>query len=538
MRPYSLFKIRRPIYILIIVNILFFTLLSLHIKPLDPSILIAGGGVIVLMVTSYIIIVKKQMGDQYIFLIMSMLVSLGIIMLYRLNPDYGFAQIKWYGLGIVLYFMSYILFQVIKNWDRYIYAYIAGSMLLFLITFTLGVSIKGSINWVRIGDFSFQPAEATKIFFVFFIAAYYKLRLSSDEALISPGHNAILSDNSTVPELQSQKQVHSNYDISDESKSGDKVGSGDEAKPGDGTKSGDKVKPGFEETEISIENKVVSSENSTNAMSSQLDDSNSISFQSDNHIKAGFSLRDFFKKCKTSDYRELIRNKQIIKNKYVFLAIIYLHLFLLLAQRELGMTILFYVVFISIFYIYEKDYRLLFYNIGALAVILVLSYFTLAHVRVRLTTWIDPWDQISGKGYQITQSLFAIAAGGFFGTGLGLGNPDYIPVVHTDFIFSAICEEMGLFGGMAVVLLYFILIYRGFKIALTIKETFKKIVALGITLIYGYQTFIIIGGVIKLIPLTGITLPFISYGGSSLISAFMAFGILQAISGGDSWVDA
>ncbi|HZK38190.1 MAG TPA: FtsW/RodA/SpoVE family cell cycle protein, partial [Clostridia bacterium] len=205
--------------------------------------------------------------------------------------------------------------------------------------------------------------------------------------------------------------------------------------------------------------------------------------------------------------------------------------------RELEMTILFYVVFISIFYIYEKDYKLLFCNIGALAIILVLSYFTLAHVRVRLTTWIDPWSQISGKGYQITQSLFAIAAGGFFGTGLGLGNPDYIPVVHTDFIFSAICEEMGLFGGMAVVLLYFILIYRGFKIALTIKETFKKIVALGITLIYGYQTFIIIGGVIKLIPLTGITLPFISYGGSSLISAFIAFGILQAISGGDSWAD-
>lgn len=526
MRLYGLFKIRRPIFILIIINILFFMLLSLHIKPLDPSILIAGGGVIVLIATSYIIIVKKQMGDQYIFLIMSMLVSLGIIMLYRLNPDYGFAQIKWYGLGIVLYFMSYILFRIIKNWDRYIYAYIAGSMLLFLITFTLGVSIKGSINWVRIGDFSFQPAEATKIFFVFFIAAYYKLRLSSDEALTFPEHKATLSDGSAISDFHLKKQANSDYDISDGAKPGDKVGSGDGAKPG------------FEETEISIENRVVSSENPANSVSSQIDDSNPISFQGDNHIKAKFSLRDFFKKLKALDYRELIRNKQIIKNKYVFLAIIYLHLFLLLAQRELGMTILFYVVFISIFYIYEKDYKLLFYNIGALAIILVLSYFTLAHVRVRLTTWIDPWNQISGKGYQITQSLFAIAAGGFFGTGLGLGNPDYIPVVHSDFIFSAICEEMGLFGGMAVVLLYFILIYRGFKIALTIKETFKKIVALGITLIYGYQTFIIIGGVIKLIPLTGITLPFISYGGSSLISAFIAFGILQAISGGDSWVNA
>ncbi len=450
MKIYSLLGIRKPIHILIIINILFFVLLSLHVQPLDPSILIAGGGVIVLMVVSFLIIVKRQMGDQYIFLIISMLTSLGIIMLYRLDPEYGLAQIKWYGLGIVLYFASYILFSIIKNWDRYIYGYIIGSLLLFLMTFTLGVSIKGSINWVRIGNFTFQPAEATKIFFVFFIASYYKL-------------------------------------ISDS-----------------------------EKTEDSAGGEAVSLKNHEDTASHLYDD----------QIISGSSSRQW----KTLNHRKTVKNKRTIKNKYVFLTIIYLHLLLLLAQRELGMTILFYVVFMSIFYIYGDDYKLLFYNIGALAVILVLSYFMLGHVKVRLMTWIDPWSRISGKGYQITQSLFAIAAGGFFGTGLGLGNPDYIPVVHTDFIFSAICEEMGLFGGMAVVLLYFILIYRGFKIALTTRETFKRIVALGITLIYGYQTFIIVGGVIKLIPLTGITLPFISYGGSSLISAFIAFGILQAIS--------
>lgn len=154
----------------------------------------------------------------------------------------------------------------------------------------------------------------------------------------------------------------------------------------------------------------------------------------------------------------------------------------------------------------------------------------MTHVQVRYEAWVNPWRDIAGRGYQITQSLFAIAEGGFFGTGLGLGRPDSIPEVHTDFIFSAICEEMGIFGGIAVILLYFILIYRGFKIALQINDMFKKIVALGITLTYSYQTFIIIGGVTKLIPLTGITLPFISYGGSSLVSAFIAFGILQGIS--------
>ena len=420
MNLYNLFKIRRPIYILITINLLFFTLLFLYQKPFDPSILVAGAAVIVLMVISYIVIVKKQMGDQYIFLIISMLTSLGIIMLYRLNPSYGFKQIMIYGLGIILYFLSYTFFRLIKNWDKYIYLYLGFDFILFIATFVFGTSRKGAMNWISIGGFNFQPAEVIKISFVFFIAAYYKLRLSASES---------------APD-------------------------------------------GIESKEWNL----------------------------------------------------LDRKNLNIKNKYIFLILVYMHIFFLLLQRELGLSMLFYIVFLSIFYIYGEDQKLLLYNLGAALIIAVFSYFTMSHVEVRLTTWINPWADISGKGYQITQSLFAIAAGGFFGTGLGLGNPEYIPEVHTDFIFSAICEELGVFGGMAVVLLYFILTYRGFKIALSIKDTFKKIVALGITLIYGYQTFIIVGGVIKLIPLTGVTLPFISYGGTSLVSAFIAFGILQAIS--------
>ncbi|NLM04674.1 MAG: FtsW/RodA/SpoVE family cell cycle protein, partial [Clostridiales bacterium] len=187
-------------------------------------------------------------------------------------------------------------------------------------------------------------------------------------------------------------------------------------------------------------------------------------------------------------------------------------------------------IFISVFYVFCRDKKIFLYNLASALLILIFGYYTMTHVQVRFEAWLNPWKDISGRGYQITQSLFAIATGGFFGTGLGLGNPDYIPEVHTDFIFSAISEEFGTFGGIAVVLLYFILIYRSFKITLTIRNTFRKVLALGITLTYSYQTFVIIGGVIKLIPLTGITLPFISYGGSALISAFISFGILQALS--------
>jgi len=435
MNLYNLFKIRRPIYILIIVNLLFFTLLFLYRKPMDTSILIAGVAVILLMSLSYVLIVKRKMGDQYIFLIISMLTSLGIIMLYRLNPAYGSRQIMIYGLGVVLYFFAYIVFRATNNWHQYIFLYIGFNFALFIATFAIGTSVKGATNWINIGGFNFQPAEIIKVSFVFFIAAYYNMRLSEDTTLEEV--EVKLEEEEEIPQEQKEK-------------------------------------------------------------------------------------KDFF--------ALLNRENLNIKNVYVFLAISYLHIFFLLMQRELGISMLFYVVFLSIFYIYEEDHKLLLYNVGAAVIIAVLSYFTMSHVEVRLTTWINPWADIAGKGYQITQSLFAIAAGGFFGTGLGLGSPGYIPEVHTDFIFSAICEELGLFGGMAVVLLYFILTYRGFKIALSIKDHFKKIVALGITLIYGYQTFIIVGGVIKLIPLTGVTLPFISYGGTSLISAFVSFGILQAIS--------
>jgi cell division protein FtsW (lipid II flippase) len=387
----------RPISILVIINAMLFGLLYFLIRPLDPFILIAGGILTLLILLSYIIIVKTKMGDQYLFLIISMLSSLGVVMIYRLDPQFGFKQIIWYGIGVILYFLSYGIFQWIKNWDRYIYLYIGFGISLFILTLLAGVTTKGATNWLSIGGFVFQPAEIIKLSFVFFLASYF-----------------------TYPDK--------------------------------------------------------------------------------------------------------------LKNEYYFLGIVYLHIGFLVLQRDMGMAMLFYGIFISVFYVFCKDKKILLYNLGAALLILVFGYYTMNHVQVRFEAWLNPWKDISGRGYQITQSLFAIATGGFFGTGLGMGNPDYIPEVHTDFIFSAISEELGTFGGIAVVLLYFILIYRGFKITLMIRNTFRKILALGITLTYSYQTFVIIGGVIKLIPLTGITLPFISYGGSALISAFIAFGILQALS--------
>ena len=208
----------------------------------------------------------------------------------------------------------------------------------------------------------------------------------------------------------------------------------------------------------------------------------------------------------------------------------YLYILFLVLQRDWGTILVVFLIFLFMIYVYEQQKWFLPANVVAAAVVGVLGYLFLYHIQVRVGVWLNPWSDVSNKGYQIAQSLFAIASGGYFGRGLGNGAPDYIPEVHTDFIFSAICEEMGVFGGAAVIILFFLLAYRCFKITLNTTNSYNKAVGLGLTLMFALQTFIIIGGVTKFIPLTGITLPFVSYGGTSIVVSFASLGIMQAIS--------
>lgn len=233
-----------------------------------------------------------------------------------------------------------------------------------------------------------------------------------------------------------------------------------------------------------------------------------------------------------SYYTNIEKYRKIFKNKtsIIFMAISYIYMGFLFLQKEVGTAVLLFLVFNAIFYVYEENRNLLKLNfIGAL-IMGVVGYMLFDHVKIRIDIWMNPWKDIAGRGYQIAQSLFAIGEGGFFGTGIGLGHPDFIPEVHTDFIFAAICEEMGLFAGIAVIMLFMVMVYRGIKIALEQQNSFYRILSLGITATIGFQAFIILGGVIKMIPLTGITLPFISYGGNSLISSFISLAILQVAS--------
>lgn len=218
-------------------------------------------------------------------------------------------------------------------------------------------------------------------------------------------------------------------------------------------------------------------------------------------------------------------------SKWTLMLLVFIVLGFFVIQREFGTALLIFIVYLSILYVFEKAMIFIAINaiIAGLAALVAIQL--TPHLGVRIDSWLNPFSDIAGKGYQITQSLFAIGSGSFFGTGLGMGYPHFIPNVETDFIFSAICEEMGIFGGIAIIVLFMLLVYRGIKICLLLRNPFTKSLAFGLTITVGFQTFLIIGGVTRLIPLTGITLPFVSYGGSSLISSFIIIGLLQSLSG-------
>jgi cell division protein FtsW len=205
-------------------------------------------------------------------------------------------------------------------------------------------------------------------------------------------------------------------------------------------------------------------------------------------------------------------------------------LLLLIFQRDLGTGLIYFSTFLAM--VYTATSRLLYTAFG-MAMFLggsAVSYFLFDHVRARVEIWLNPWPYIDTIGYQVIQSLFAFASGGVLGAGLDQGYPKFIPAVHTDFIFAAIGEEMGLLGGACVILLFMVLVYRGIKIALQSRDEFAALAAAGFTALLGLQSFIIIGGVIGLLPLTGVTLPYMSYGGSSLVANFILLGLLLNIS--------
>lgn len=195
-------------------------------------------------------------------------------------------------------------------------------------------------------------------------------------------------------------------------------------------------------------------------------------------------------------------------------------------ERDLGSALLFFVFFVIMLYVTTGRVSYVVMSFLLLAIGGVFCYTAFSHVRTRVNIWIDPWTDAAGGGYQIVQSLYSLADGGLVGSGIGKGLPTLIPVVESDFIFSAIGEEMGLLGASAVLIAYLLLCVRGFATAARAKSDASAFAAVGLTSALTFQAFLIVGGVTKLLPLTGVTLPFMSQGGTSLLASFIAVGLL------------
>ena len=387
------------------VLLLLFTILSLslsliyNIQNIGDTDLYTYLAILLVVILSTSLVSKITKADNILVLIVNMLFSIGVSMIYRLDPAYGKRQLQFYLVGMVLFFLTFFILKAFKFWSKISIFYVVVSIGLFMATLVFGTYIGGAKNWIVIKNIiTIQPSEFIKIPLAFFIASFY-----------------------------------SNY------------------------------------------NQIVS--------------------------------------------------KPFGRFYMEFVILVYIGFLFL--QKDLGTALIFFGLMILSQFVFEKDRFLITFNIIAMILGSILAYFMFGHVRIRVATWLDPWSDINRTGYQITQALFALASGGLFGTGIGLGHPDYIPVAESDFIFSAISEEMGVFMGIAVILLFMILVYRAFKISLIQQDKFFSTLAFCIGVLFAIQTFIILGGVLKLIPLTGVTLPFISQGGSSMLSGFILLGCLQ-----------
>ncbi|MDO5036802.1 MAG: FtsW/RodA/SpoVE family cell cycle protein [Tissierellia bacterium] len=400
-------KLRRPRDLLLLFEILAILLLFFYYDgEFDRDILFLAGGLIFIIYISNFVLGRVTTGDNYIFLIVSLLLSIGVITIFRIDPETGIKQLQWAFLGILFFYFTYFLVRHFRHLDQLASLYLIASVALFVLTLAIGAAFGGAKNWLDLGFGTFQPTEFIKILLVFLLASFY-----------------------------------SNYG-----------------------------------------------------------------------------------KYEKYNY-----------TAYIMMAIVYLFIVFLFLQKDLGTAVIFLGIFMGIQFIYEKDRKAILTNLGLVLVGSILGFLLFSHVKTRVSIWLDPWSDVYNSGRQIAQSLFAIAEGGYFGTGLGLGYPELIPVRESDFIFPVICEEMGIFAGIGIIMLYLLLTYRGVKIAFAQQNKFYRILALSISILFALQSFLNIGGVIKLIPMTGITLPFVSYGGSSMLSSFIALGVLQVCSEDLSW---
>lgn len=225
----------------------------------------------------------------------------------------------------------------------------------------------------------------------------------------------------------------------------------------------------------------------------------------------------------------LLSKKTEFKQVVLISAFAAAYVLVLVAEKDLGGALIFFITYLSVLYVATAQPLYLISGIAGISVAATVAYKLFRHVRVRFQAWKDPWVDINDGGYQICSSLFAIGTGGWFGMGLGKGLPTVIPVEESDFIFSAISEEFGGIFALCMVMIYISCFIMFVNIAMKMKNQFYKLTAFGLSIMFIFQVFLNVGGVTKFIPSTGVTLPLVSYGGSSILSIIIIFSIIQGM---------
>jgi cell division protein FtsW (lipid II flippase) len=381
------------------------------------------GGIFLLLCLSVHLFIRFTLpdADPYLFPLVALLASFGLVMIYRIDPDLARQQAGWFVAGIAFFVGTVLWLRDVRVLERYRYVIAAvGIGLLVLPRLPgIGAQVNGAYLGVDFGPIAFQPTEFAKLCIIVFLASYLVER---GDVLVAGARRAL---GMTLPPL---------------------------------------------------------------------------------------------------------------KHFGPLMVVWGAAMLMLIFIRDLGSSLMFFGAFLALLYVATGR---LFFVLSGLGLFVIGAWFfagTVPHVEDRIDIWLDPWQDPDDKGYQIAQSLFAQADGGIFGKGFGeslLALPNgrtILPAPHTDLIYAVITNELGLFGAASLVLVYLLFAERGFRVAMLAGDGFSKLLATGLAAVFALQAFVIVGGVTRVIPLTGVTLPFVSYGGSSIVANFVLLALLLMIS--------
>jgi cell division protein FtsW (lipid II flippase) len=406
--------------------------------------------------------------DPYMYPLAALLAAFGLVMIYRIDPELAREQAQWFVIGLALFCATIALLPDHHLLERYRYTIAAAGIALLVLPRMplIGSQVNGAFLAVKVGPIQFQPAEFAKLAIIVFLASY-------------------LRDTRDVLVRARLKPL---------------------------TPQGQALLYGGPLIAVVL-------------------------------IVLLLGLGPFatvLLAIFTLSAVSLVRERPSLKHFGPLLLIWGMAMVMLLLIRDLGSSLMFFGGFLGLLYVATA--RLSIIGAGATLFLGGAAYVatTVSHVEQRVDTWLDPFDQTlydaPGGSFQIAQSLFAQADGGLFGRGFGEallelpGGGTILPAAHTDLIYAVITDELGLFGATGLILVYLLFCARGFKTALVASDGFSKLLATGLTTVLALQVFVIVGGVTKVIPLTGVTLPFVSYGGSSILANMVLLALLLIVS--------